>query len=51
MFQISENGKFETPIIFGGDTIIEEFSLKRKVKLFTQNQGDPELGNPKWVRI
>ena len=46
MFQISENGKFETPIIFGGDTIIEEFSLKRKVKLFTQNQGDPELGNP-----
>ena len=35
-----------SPIIFGGDTIIEEFSLKRKTKMFTTNAADTLIGVP-----
>lgn len=35
-----------TDVIFGGDTIIEEFTLKRKTKLFKQTQADGEIAPP-----
>ena len=46
IFPIEKEGRFETPVIFGGDTIIEEFTLKRKNNLFTQTQADGILGTP-----
>jgi hypothetical protein len=46
IFPISQSSPSQTGIIFGGDTIIEEFTLKRKNNLFTQTQADGVLANP-----
>lgn len=46
IFPIKPGETTSTPIIFGGDTIIEEFTLKRKNNLFTQTQADGTLANP-----
>lgn len=47
IFPIVETDKnIESGFVFGGDTVIEEFTLKRKNNFFTQTQADSLLGNP-----
>ena len=46
IFPINSSEKTETTTIFGGDTIIEEFTIKRKTPLFTQTQADGEIAPP-----
>lgn len=41
IFPISQEGKFSTDTIFGGDTVIEEFTLKRKMHFFSQSAVGP----------
>jgi hypothetical protein len=33
-------GRTTSPVLFGGDTVVEEFTLKRKQSFFTQNAAD-----------
>lgn len=46
VYPISFLDKVNSEDIFGGDTIIEEFTLKRRTQLFSQTQADDTIGVP-----